>query len=161
MPLILNHSRLYNEGSHITFCVSGFWRLLSLSASHSGEAFTVGPQGDTNPSRKRSQGKTLSGYIVWIRSELVCWAEVIHFNPSFSPSPMFSSVQLIAGQEAPLPHVTLDICRKCDKALFFSPCSCYHLPVDLHFSLVQTGTTCEDSHSALILYIYWLTHFLL
>lgn len=62
MHITLNHSRNFNYTSLINFCFSGFWRLLSLSASHGGETVTVGPQGNTNPTRKRSQGKNLSGY---------------------------------------------------------------------------------------------------
>lgn len=58
--LMRHYSRMNISSSHINFCLSGFWRLLSLPTSHSGEAIAVGPPGHTSPPRQRSQGKTSS-----------------------------------------------------------------------------------------------------
>lgn len=57
---------------HISFS-AGIWRLLSLSASHSGEEITVGSQGDARPSTKRSKGKTFVFGATVMHAKEVCW----------------------------------------------------------------------------------------
>lgn len=75
----LAENRKFNLSLHADYCLSGFRRLLSLPTSHGGETIAVGPQGDTNPSGKRFQGKKWSIFA----SELIRYCFMIMKIHSF------------------------------------------------------------------------------